>query len=366
VKSASVLISNLQKSFVSLKGKTEVLKSISFSVRPGEFFVLLGPSGCGKSTLLNCIAGLEKPSSGSIQIAEQVVVDTRKKIFVEPAARDTAMVFQSYALYPHMTVHQNIAFPLTNMKRKYTKTEICEKVKNTARFLQIEHLLERKPKELSGGQRQRVAIGRAIVRQPKLFLMDEPLSNLDAQLRMEMRAQLKELQRRLAITTIYVTHDQMEAMTLGDRIAVINDGVIQQMDKPAEVYAHPANPFVAGFIGAPPMNLIHGKLVREENKVFLRNQDADFILPLKALPAESLVARTGCIIGIRPEDILIGKPGEGAVDVSVSVVENVGSEFLIHIFMERGTKVTVKSSQKPDSTDIALIFPPEKIHLFGS
>jgi len=365
VKSASVEIKNLHKYFASLKGNVEVFKSISLSVSPGEFFVLLGPSGCGKSTLLNCIAGLEKPSHGSIRIEEQVVVDTQQKIFIEPSARDTAMVFQSYALYPHMTVRGNIAFPLTNMKKRYSKTEIQEKVIETAHFLQIEHLLDRKPKELSGWQRQRVAIGRAIVRQPKLFLMDEPLSNLDAQLRMEMRAQLKELQRRLGVTTIYVTHDQMEAMTLGDRIAILHDGIIQQMGRPAEVYAHPANPFVAGFIGSPPMNLISGTLVEGEGTISISNQDGNFTLPFETVPAGSNSDKDSCIVGIRPEDIQIGKPGEGAIDVTVSVVENIGSEFLIYVFMKHGTQVIVKSSQKPADIDVSLIFPQEKIHFFS-
>ncbi len=364
MKSASVELSNLHKTFSSFKSTIDVFKSISLSVSPGEFFVLLGPSGCGKSTLLNCIAGLEKPSQGSIRIDEQVVVDTQQNICLEPSARDTAMVFQSYALYPHMTVRENIAFPLTNRKKKYSKTEIEKKVLETAQFLQIGSLLDRRPKELSGGQRQRVAIGRAIVRKPRLFLMDEPLSNLDAKLRMEMRAQLKALQRRLGITTIYVTHDQMEAMTLGDRIAILHDGVIQQVDKPSEVYANPANPFVAGFIGSPPMNLISGALTTEEGTIGISNTDGHFALPLEKVPAVIPVDKDLCVVGIRPEDIEIGCTGEGVIDVTVSVVENIGSEFLLYVFMEHGTQVIIKSSQKPDDTDVSLIFPAEKIHFF--
>ena len=365
MKPSSVKLNNISKSFLTLRGKVDVLSDISLDISPGELFVLLGPSGCGKSTLLNLISGLEKPTKGQITIGEKVVVDITKKIFTEPFERDTALVFQSYALYPHMTVKENIAFPLTNLKKKISKESINKKVMETARLLQIDKLLERKPAELSGGQRQRVAIGRAIVRQPKLFLMDEPLSNLDAQLRLEMRAQLKDLQKRLRITTIYVTHDQMEAMTLGDRKAILHEGVIQQVGEPAEIYDQPANPFIAGFIGSPPMNLIEGTIIEEGGKTILKNQDGDYIIPQKAASKINITNKETCIMGIRPENITIGRSGEGNVDVVINVVENIGSEYLAYTFRKNGKHIVVKSIQKPSDNNVSLQFPSEKILFFN-
>ena len=366
MKSSSVKLNNISKSFLTLRGKVDVLSEISLDISPGELFVLLGPSGCGKSTLLNLISGLEKPTKGNITIGDKIVVDISKKIFTEPFERDTALVFQSYALYPHMTVQENIAFPLTNLKKKISKESINKKVMETARLLHIEGLLERKPAELSGGQRQRVAIGRAIVRQPRLFLMDEPLSNLDAQLRMDMRAQLKDLQQRLQITTIYVTHDQMEAMTLGDRIAVIQDGVIQQVGKPVEVYNQPSNPFVAGFIGSPPMNLIKGAIIEENGKTVFENQDGKYILPREAVLKINVTNKESCVMGIRPENISIGNTGKGNIDVVINVVENIGSEYLAYIFMKNSKHIVVKSANKPASKNASLILRPDKILFFNA
>ena len=365
MKSSSLKLKNLHKSFLSLRGRIDVLTNVNLDISPTELFVLLGPSGCGKSTLLYLISGLGKPTKGQITIGEKIVVDMAKKIFTEPFERDTALVFQSYALYPHMTVKENIAFPLTNLKKRISKKLIHEKVLETARLLQIEKLLERKPVELSGGQRQRVAIGRAIVRQPKLFLMDEPLSNLDAQLRLEMRAQLKDLQKRLRITTIYVTHDQMEAMTLGDRIAILHEGVIQQVGEPAEIYDQPANPFIAGFIGSPPMNLIEGTIIEEGGKTILKNQDGDYIIPQKAASKINITNKETCIMGIRPENITIGRSGEGNVDVVINVVENIGSEYLAYTFRKNGKHIVVKSIQKPSDNNVSLQFPSEKILFFN-
>lgn len=364
MKPSSVKLKNLCKSFLTLRGKVDVFTDINLDISPGELFVLLGPSGCGKSTLLNLISGLEKPTKGQIIIDENVVVDVTNKVFTEPFERDTALVFQSYALYPHMTVQENIAFPLTNLKKKLSKDNINEKVLETARLLQIEELLERKPAELSGGQRQRVAIGRAIVRQPKLFLMDEPLSNLDAQLRMDMRAQLKDLQQRLQTTTIYVTHDQMEAMTLGDRIAILHEGVIQQIGTPMEIYDHPVNPFVAGFIGSPPMNLIEGTIIEKNGKTVLENQDGDYILPHEAVSKMNITKKETCIVGIRPENIAIGNPGEGTIDVVINIVENIGSEYLAYSFMKNGKHIVVKSTQKLTANNISIQFSPDKILFF--
>jgi ABC-type sugar transport system ATPase subunit len=300
---AAVRLDSVSKRY----GSTPALSSLTLVAEPGEFLVLLGPSGCGKSTALRIVAGLERPSSGSVSIGELVVDD------VEPKDRDVAMVFQSYALYPHLSVRRNIEFPLRS--RRIPADEREQRVQVAVRALQIEALLDRKPGQLSGGQRQRVALARAIVREPKAFLMDEPLSNLDARLRVEMRAELIELHRRLGTTVLYVTHDQVEAMTMGDRIAILSKGVLQQVGTPAEVYSHPANTFVAGFIGSPPMNLFPGELVGEK----------------------------GVTIGVRPEDFVFGtldgdgpldgdgaaaSRGDGALQLSadISLVESLGHE----------------------------------------
>src|SRR5437764_6777269 len=264
---ASVEIRGLRKEFEG----TVAVENLDLEVHDKEFVVLLGPSGCGKTTTLRCIAGLESPSDGEIRIGDRVVND------LEPKDRNIAMVFQSYALYPHMTVYQNLAFPLEN--RKMAEREIVSRVNKTARLLQIENLLGRKPAQLSGGQRQRVAVGRAIVRQPEVFLFDEPLSNLDAKLRVNMRAELIKLHDRLDATMIYVTHDQVEAMTMGDRIVVMRNGFIQQVGPPMEVYNQPQNQFVAGFIGSPPMNFLEAQLVPDNGGLAVDLQGLRLPLP---------------------------------------------------------------------------------------
>ena len=253
---ANVLLKNLTKRF----GKVVAVNNFNLEAKDKEFIVLLGPSGCGKTTVLRCIAGLEKVDDGAIYIGDKLVNE------LEPKQRDIAMVFQTYALYPHMTVYQNLAFPLENSN--VPPAEIKIKVEETAKLLQISKLLDRKPKQLSGGQRQRVALGRAMVREPRVFLMDEPLSNLDAKLRVYMRAELKKLQKDLGITTIYVTHDQVEAMTMGNKVAIMNEGILQQFGSATEIYFHPANVFVAGFIGTPPTNFFDCTLIREKQYVF--------------------------------------------------------------------------------------------------
>jgi len=255
---AGVRVVGLRKVFDK---KTVAVDGVSFEVKDGEFVILLGPSGCGKTTTLRCIAGLETPDEGEIYIGDRLVND------LPPKDRDIAMVFQSYALYPHMTVYDNLAFPLK--MRKYPKDEIDKRVKEVARLLRIEDLLDRKPRQLSGGQQQRVALGRALVRNPQVWLMDEPLSNLDAKLRVYMRAELKKLQKDLGITTIYVTHDQAEAMAMGDRIAVMDKGKILQYDEPHVVYEKPANIFVAGFLGSPPMNFVDATIVERDSQIIL-------------------------------------------------------------------------------------------------
>jgi multiple sugar transport system ATP-binding protein len=288
---AKVMIKNLTKRF----GDVVAANKVNLEVQDKEFVVLLGPSGCGKTTILRCIAGLEKPNEGEIYIGNRLVNE------LEPKERDIAMVFQTYALYPHMTVFQNLAFPLENAN--VPKLQIKEKVEATAKLLQIGALLDRRPKQLSGGQRQRVALGRAMVREPHVFLMDEPLSNLDAKLRVYMRAELKKLQKELAVTTIYVTHDQVEAMTMGDRVAILNQGVLQQFGKASTIYFQPVNVFVAGFIGTPPTNFFDCNLIKEDNYVF----DAG---PFKYPVPEPLVEKaenwpSSIVLGVRPQDVIV-------------------------------------------------------------
>ena len=306
---AEIVLDNLSKVF---SGGVVAVDGVSLTIGSGEFLVLVGPSGCGKSTLLRMIAGLEEVTSGTISIGERDVTD------LPPRARDIAMVFQSYALYPHMTVRQNLGYGLK--VRKTPKREIGERVTRAAELLGLDQLLDRKPAALSGGQRQRVAMGRAIVREPKAFLMDEPLSNLDAKLRVSMRAQLAALHARLATTTIYVTHDQIEAMTLGQRVAVMRDGRIQQVDTPQELYARPANLFVAAFIGSPAMNLVEAELAHGQVRF------GGYAIPL---PATDTTPDGQVIAGIRPEafeDAAFADPSLPRIDVKVEVVEELGAD----------------------------------------
>ena len=301
----ALTVEHLDKSF----GSVEVLKDISVSMGRGEFLVLVGPSGCGKSTLLNCIAGLEETSAGRISIAGRDVTD------LPPRERDIAMVFQSYALYPTMSVGENIGFGMRI--RKVAKPEMAAKIAEVARLLQIDHLLDRKPSQLSGGQRQRVAMGRALVRAPELFLFDEPLSNLDAKLRVEMRAEIKRLHETTGKSIVYVTHDQIEAMTLATKIVVLKDGTVQQIGPPDEIYHRPANTFVADFMGSPPMNLVPAEVV-DGNRLRL---DASHSLTGQPLP-EAVRARARVTLGIRPETFAPGS----ALRVTPLTAENTGSD----------------------------------------
>ena len=287
---AQVILKNVSKSY---DGQVKVVTDFNLEVQDGEFIVLVGPSGCGKSTTLRMVAGLEELTEGTIQIGDRIVND------VPPKDRDIAMVFQSYALYPHMTVYENMAFALKLRKRP--KAEIEQKVRAAAQVLDIEHLLARKPKALSGGQRQRVAVGRAIVRDPQCFLFDEPLSNLDAKLRVEMRAELKQLHHRLSSTTLYVTHDQEEAMTLGDRVVVMKDGFVQQVGTALEIYHQPKNRFVGGFLGSPPMNFFEGTLAKEGDRLVFDEGSGRLPVPDWARePLEGLVGNK-VTLGVRPE-----------------------------------------------------------------
>ncbi len=359
---ASVTLENVTKRF----GNVVAVNRANLEIKDREFVVLVGPSGCGKSTTLRMVAGLEEITEGNIFIGDTLVND------VPPKDRDIAMVFQNYALYPHMNVYDNMAFGLK--LRKYPRAEIDRRVKEAARMLGIENLLHRKPKELSGGQRQRVAVGRAIVRNPKVFLMDEPLSNLDAKLRVQMRAELSKLHRRLEATVIYVTHDQTEAMTMGDRIVVMKDGFIQQVGAPLDVYERPVNVFVGGFIGSPAMNFIEGVVRREDGQYFI---DAE---PLRLpVPPEKAaeIKRLGeyidrpVIFGIRPEDIedsdLLPNPDEKTTAVAtVEVVEPMGSESYLylslgpHSFVARVDPKTRAQDGEPHR----ITFNMHKLHLF--
>jgi sn-glycerol 3-phosphate transport system ATP-binding protein len=307
---ADLELTHVKKRF----GKTEVVRDVSLAVENGEFIVLVGPSGCGKSTLLRMVAGLEEVSDGQIRIGERVVND------LEPKDRDIAMVFQNYALYPHMSVFDNMAYGLKI--RRLSSEEIRRKVDQAARILELGPLLARTPRELSGGQRQRVAMGRAIVREPAVFLFDEPLSNLDAKLRVQMRLEIQKLHQRLATTSLYVTHDQVEAMTLAQRMVVLNAGAVEQVGTPDEVYRSPASTFVASFIGSPPMNLIPGT-VDSDGAHFLAEGGASLAL---ARTRRELAGRP-LILGIRPEDLSIG---EGTWSLQVELVESLGAELLVH------------------------------------
>ena len=343
----------------------EAVKDFNLEIADKEFIIFVGPSGCGKSTTLRMIAGLEEISDGTLKIDDKVVND------VEPKDRDIAMVFQNYALYPHMTVYDNMAFGLK--LRKVPKDQIDKQVKEAAKILDLEKLLDRKPKALSGGQRQRVAMGRAIVRDPKVFLMDEPLSNLDAKLRVQMRTEISKLHERLGATIIYVTHDQTEAMTLGTRIVVMKDGVVQQVDTPQNLYNAPGNLFVAGFIGSPQMNFIDAQCVVEGAKAFLKFDKYQVELP--EAKAKKLIdggyAGKNVVFGIRPEDIYdsaehLDKFATCKIDSDVTGYELLGAEVLLY-FTVAGANMSARvDSDTPAryGDHIELAFDPHKIHVF--
>src|SRR5918996_3915426 len=351
---AHVLLKDLNKSFDG----NHVVKDVNLEIRDREFVVLVGPSGCGKTTTLRMVAGLEEITSGEISIDGRVVNE------LPPMDRDIAMVFQNYALYPHMSVYDNMAFGLK--MRKFQRSEIEKRVRQAADILGIQPLLERRPRQLSGGQRQRVALGRAIVRHPRVFLFDEPQSNLDAKLRVQMRVELKKLHVRLETTAIYVTHDQVEAMTLGDRVVVMKDGWIQQVGEPLELYGRPANKFGAGFIGSPAMNFAEGLVAEQGGALTVSNPGLSIAVP--PARAERLRPYKGqtVTIGVRPEDIHIATDGRSAFDAVVDVVEPLGSEILLdvkvgpHVMVAR-VDPTVRA--KVHET-IRLAIEPERVHFF--
>jgi sn-glycerol 3-phosphate transport system ATP-binding protein len=343
---ATVTLDNLKKAY----GDREVVHGVSCDIADGELVVVVGPSGCGKSTLLRMVAGLETVSAGTVAIDGKVVND------VEPKDRDIAMVFQNYALYPHMSVYDNMAYGLR--MRGMAREAIKAKVDRAAAILQLEGLLERKPRQLSGGQRQRVAMGRAIVRDPKVFLFDEPLSNLDAKLRVQMRVEIKRLQQELRTTALYVTHDQVEAMTLADRLIVMNGGNADQIGPPLELYERPATTFVAGFIGSPAMNLIEGRI--DASGVVIGNR----VLPLPRLPGD---AGRGVIVGLRPEHLEMA--GDGPLPLTVELLERLGADTIVHgrLGGDDGTMVVARVGGTINPSLGAVMrfaVAPENIHLF--
>lgn len=358
---ASVVLKDLTKSF-----KTVIaVNNMNLEIKDKEFLVLVGPSGCGKTTALRMIAGLEEATSGEIFIGDRLVND------VSPKDRDIAMVFQNYALYPHMTVYDNMAFGLK--LRKVPKDQIKARVQDAAKFLGLADLLDRKPKQLSGGQRQRVALGRAVVREPKVFLMDEPLSNLDAKLRVQTRAELIKLHRRLGITTIYVTHDQVEAMTMGDRIVVMKDGLVQQVDTPMGLYTKPANMFVAGFIGTPAMNFVDATLVKTDGRYSIDAGSFKVMIP-ESKNGENWDKYVGKQIafGVRPEDIfdkaisMVPSTEENTIKATVDVIEPMGA--IVQAYLTAGkhnlvATIDAETKMKEDR-EMEFVLDMEKTHVF--
>lgn len=357
---AQVSLKNIAKCF---PGNVWAIRDINLGINNKEFIVFVGPSGCGKSTTLRIIAGLEEATQGEVYIGGQLVNK------VHPKDRNIAMVFQNYALYPHMTVYDNMAFGLK--LRKYPKIEIDSRVREAATILGIEKLLHRKPRELSGGQRQRVAVGRAIVRKPLVFLFDEPLSNLDAKMRIQMRTEIKKLHIKLQTTMIYVTHDQAEAMTMGERIVVMKDGLIQQIADPITLYDKPVNRFVAGFIGTPPMNFVKGNIINKDGKLFF--DEGKFrvrVIEAMAKPLEPCMGKE-VVFGIRPEDIydklfVSDAPPENTIKATCEVIEPMGSEAYLYLSTGRSSLVAkVGGHNKPTlNQDMDLVFDMSKVHFF--
>ncbi len=352
---ATVTFDGVWKKF----GEVVAVNDLSLEINDGEFMVLVGPSGCGKTTSLRMIAGLEEITQGTLSIGDRVVNH------VAPKDRDIAMVFQSYALYPHMTVYDNMAFGLK--LRKTPKDEIERRVKEAAAMLSAENLLDRKPRELSGGQRQRVALGRAIVREPAVFLMDEPLSNLDAKLRVQTRAEIARLHQRLGTTTVYVTHDQVEAMTMGQRIAVMSEALLQQVGSPQELYDHPDNRFVAGFIGSPSMNFLEVDVTRTGDAVQLKGDGIDIPVPDRYMAGFKSFSGNKLVVGVRPEHLDVEvPPPSGKLSGNADVVEYLGNEELIHLTVGGHDIVALIGSEhrvRPGD-DLTLNISLDKVHLF--
>jgi multiple sugar transport system ATP-binding protein len=355
--SAPVVYENVSKRY---SGNVLAVENLNLSVENGEMMVFLGPSGCGKTTSLRMLAGLESITSGTIRIGDTIVNE------LPPRARNIAMVFQSYALYSHLSVFENLAYPLK--VRKMKKQDVDRRVREVAEMVQISELLERKPREISGGQRQRVALGRAIIREPSVFLMDEPLSNLDAKLRLHMRGELKRFQRDLETTTIYVTHDQAEAMTLADRVAIMNKGILQQIGPPREVYRKPANMFVAGFLGSPPMNFLTLDVGRDGDQMLLSSKNVRLPVAPEWVNQISANGRTGdLVLGVRPEHVHVSlTPVEGAIRGEVFVVEDLGNELLLDLRVDGQPMVArISGIVEPAIGDsVWLGFDQKDVHIF--
>lgn len=368
---AKVVLKNIKKVYTDNRSKRKMsnleqteegvvaVQDFNLEIADKEFVVLVGPSGCGKSTTLRMIAGLEEITSGELYIGDKLMND------VEPRDRNIAMVFQNYALYPHMSVRENMAYPLK--LHKYSKQDIKKKVEEAAEILDIKELLDRKPKALSGGQRQRVAIGRAIVRDPQVLLMDEPLSNLDAKLRNQMRSEIIELRKKIDTTFVYVTHDQIEAMTLGDRIVVMKDGYIQQIGTPQEVFEHPRNLFVAGFIGTPPMNFFYAKLIRENNKyrIDLNGYVTDLPDRTNNVLNEKNIESQDITLGVRPNHLT---PADEGIDAKINICEMMGTEIHAHLDVNGNETIIIVPSNKgynlKPSEHIKISFDCDDIHMF--
>jgi len=355
----SVDLDGVSKIFSGPEGDIEAVKSVNMTIIDGEFVVLVGPSGSGKSTLLRLMAGLESVTEGDVRLNDETLTG------VKPKNRDVAMVFQNYALYPHLTARKNMSFGL-KMQGGFSQSEIDSQVEEAASLMGIEELLEKMPNELSGGQKQRVALGRAIVRNPEVFLMDEPLSNLDAKLRATMRTEIQELQQDLGVTTIYVTHDQTEAMTMGDRIAVMNEGEVQQVGEPMDTYYRPANQFVAGFIGSPSMNFIPVEVEWHDDSITLSHPDFEFTFDETFEHIEHRQTNR-LYLGIRPEDCaLVEEPGPNTIDVEVEVVEPLGKEQLFYCELD-GERYTVSVGGHKDlavGRTVTLRIPEQNAYLF--
>jgi multiple sugar transport system ATP-binding protein len=357
---ARVAIENLTKKF----GDVTAVANLDLTIEDRTFVVLLGPSGCGKTTTLRCVAGLESPDNGEVYIGDRKVTD------LDPKDRDIAMVFQSYALYPHMTVYDNISFPLRI--RKKSKDEVRSAVEKVGELLRVKHLLNRRPRQLSGGEQQRVALGRSLVREPSVFLMDEPLSNLDAKLRLYMRAELKRLQKELGITTVYVTHDQAEAMTMADKIALLENGILQQYESPEDIYNKPTNTFVAGFLGSPPMNFFGCSLTERNGLQQLEGHSYSFQISRDlANLIKQEISEPAVIVGIRPEDITLSKeatPSKQAIKSEIYVVEPMGSTTIVDMKVgDEIYKVCVPGTFKaPIGDKLFMCFTDDRMHIFDA
>jgi multiple sugar transport system ATP-binding protein len=368
VRPVSVVIRHLAKSYDTRGGRVVALRDVDLAVEPGELMVLAGPNGSGKTTLLRLVAGVDRPDSGQILLSERTVSDPGRNIHVDPAARDLSLVPQSYTLYPHRSVAENIAFPL--LLRKLPSAEIRRRVQEAAEMLEIDDLLGRMPRELSAGQRQRTAVAKAIARRPSLLLMDEPLSNIDEQLRSETRLRLKLLQRAMAITIIYVTHEQRELMMVGDRMALLHDGVVEQSGTPRELYEDPQNAYVAGFLGSDPINLLEGRLVERDGGPWFRANGLECPVPAHAVPLLRGGDGQALRLGVRPEDVSLGPGGRGWADGRVALVRSTGPDYLISVTLDGGQQLLAKAQQAPERSGLdgrcAVSFDPGRSLVFDA